>query len=318
MSSDNKSQALYTLVFDEIIRSPDLSDAEFRLYMIMLSYCTKKRMGGPKQCRLSQETMAGLMRGTDRQIRRLLRGLEDKKLIIGKTNPGNRYPTYDVATDPPPTLCPDELNSGMAKDALSYIREQGGAKTLQRKTRKKRKVIRPTGRPVRVEDAAVDVPADDRAPQALEDPSLVSSDPGQGCPGSTDSTPDKDVRVPGQGCPTTRTRMSGHPGQGCPPCTDVLEMSTSMTPYGVLRDRSSDLAEPSYTPSTSIADDYEGTFRSDIKMEDYMAESAEQREERLRRLKAKREGARSKITDIDRVIERPPGSGADPAPTPVG
>lgn len=298
--SKEKQQSLFTIVYDDFIRSPNLTDAEFRLYMIMLSYCTKKRSDAPKVCKLTQEVMAGLMRVTVRNIYNLLRSLEQKSVISTAQCTNSSYPVYEVATSPPDGLCPEELRGSRTKDAADYIRNKGGVKALQRQTYKKRKKkVKPTGRPNRPIAGA----ADDNGQQPPVNASLADSPPGNGFPGD----PEIDFHPPGNGFPHTQKSISGSPRNRFLPVDDVHQESFSEGPNGP----ASQLAlsrETSRTPRTSVADEKQGCTVSDIRNDpedDVAQESPEQKAERLARRKAQRKGTRAKINDVAKADEAP-------------
>ena len=180
-------QPFFTLVYDDIIRSPDLSATDLRLYMVMLSYCTKKRSDAPKVCRLTKKSMAGILRISDRAIYNSLRSLKALGLIDITLKDGDeRYPIYAVCTSPPAAICPDELRGSRLNDAISYVTAAGGVKKLQRRNLAPRKQVKETGRRPGFTDGFIlvepGVPADAAEPQGPGNVSPTASTSGTGVP----------------------------------------------------------------------------------------------------------------------------------------
>jgi len=132
--SKKKTQPLFTLVFDDIVRSPDLSSTDLRLYMVMLSYCPKTRTDGVKVCRLTKPVMASILRISERAIYTTLRRLQALELIdITYFENDERKPIYSVMTGPRPDMSPDNLKGTRLATALAYVEDAGGSKNLRRR-----------------------------------------------------------------------------------------------------------------------------------------------------------------------------------------
>jgi hypothetical protein len=113
--------------------------------MVMISYCSKTKE--TRICKLTKTAMAGIMRIAERTIYDSLRNLQSAGLIkIGTLNGDRRYPVYEIVSTPP-VLCPEVLIGNKLNDALSYVRDAGGVKALQRRSFKTRKEAKRTGRP---------------------------------------------------------------------------------------------------------------------------------------------------------------------------
>ena len=143
--SNPKTTRFFSQVFDDIIRSPNLTSHDIRLFMVMISYCSKTKE--TRICKLTKTAMAGIMRIAERTVYDSLRTLQSVGLIkIGCLDGDHRYPIYEIVSNPS-VLSPSVLVGNKLNDAISYVRDAGGVKALQRRSFKRRKEEKRTGRP---------------------------------------------------------------------------------------------------------------------------------------------------------------------------
>jgi hypothetical protein len=130
----NKPKAVsrpFSIVLDDILRSPKISDSGLRLYLVLLSYCQKQ--SSPKTCGMSRRALAAIMRMSMSGISKLLRQLSDVDLIKIASAKGGLQ-TYTVNTDPPADFCPDDLKGRRWDSAVDFIEKIGGLKPNQSRT----------------------------------------------------------------------------------------------------------------------------------------------------------------------------------------
>ena len=330
--SKKKTQPLFTLVFDDIVRSPDLSSTDLRLYMVMLSYCPKTRTDGVKVCRLTKPVMASILRISERAIYTTLRRLQALELIdITYFENDERKPIYSVMTGPRPDMSPDNLKGTRLATALAYVEDAGGSKNLRRrKLQPRMKDEKRTGHPeaftngFTLEEPEV-VPGDDLVDALTE--KAETSEPPQLPEKSSPTAPPYGTGVPhpmeaefhsyGSGVPQVWKPSSIPYGTGVPHPVEAefspyksTEQSTSEIPNGMKSSgdyrhlalphlSAAGLARPPAGVRTELVD---SEFRRDIKndLEDdlTMGMSKEQLAAERARRAAKREGTRETIKDV--------------------
>ena len=129
-----KATRPFTIILDDLVRSPLINAGEFRLYSFLLSYCPKSA-SAEKTCSLTKAVIAGELRISTSGVTKQLRKLEDLGLItIGYIT--QQKPTYTMNTAPPESVCPEAFKGRKWKAALTYIKANGGVKKLQTKTNK--------------------------------------------------------------------------------------------------------------------------------------------------------------------------------------
>ena len=340
MSKDKNR--LFTQIFDDIIRCPDLTSHDFRLYSLLMSYCLKKT-DGPRVCRLTKGALAGQLRVAERTIFDSLRNLERLGLIsISYRDNDKRYPVYTLV-EPPPINCPERLLSNRAVDAIAYVEESGGVKELQRRSFKQRKGPKRTGRPAGWASGNLDAVADDAVADGLGD--ALGDGPGPQVPemASLDDSPSgstlpdpRAVHCPTLGqdtaigmavsCPTYGSvlpdlwQCTARPsGSTLLPCTDELEDVLGDRPNG-LRTRSdlrplASLGPAPEPPEAQHSEEKHREFRAapneDLDApygapeEDTMGMSKEELAALRARQKALRPGARGQVSDLKRAENKP-------------
>ncbi len=171
MSDNKKPTRLFSQVFDDIIRSPDITSNDLRLFMIMVSYCRKTKSNEPRICRLTKQCLAGIMKVSERTIFNSTRSLERAGLIsIQPVGNDHRYPVY-IINETPPIMSPEELLSNRLLDAKTYVETSGGVKTLQRRPYRPRQAVRRTGRPETYTGGfTLETPADEGETHVSDDP----------------------------------------------------------------------------------------------------------------------------------------------------
>ena len=336
----SKEQTPFTLIPDDIIRSPKLTSSELHLYILLASYCRKKRSDEPKVSRATQEIMAGIMKVSVRHVHNLLQKLQAKGLLeITYPDESKRRPVYTVVTKAPPDFCPPELQGAYMKDAISYVKGKGGVSKLQRKRLPKRSKRKRTGYPeghtggFTLEDPQ-DAPGDDitddlgddsgpQTPISTESDSLT---PGTGVQGD----PELEFHGPGTGVLPTRNSSSGIPGTGVPAYPELefcpyksTDESDDKRPKGAeaqrhVRALALRVSEPPPAePPPPEAGTKTSIFRAapnEVAPEDdsCMAQpTEEERQAELARLKALRKGPRSRITDVTSPSTQPAAPSPD-------
>ena len=128
-----KTTRPFSLILDDIVRSPSISSNEFRLYSILLSYCAKT--AAVPTCEVSKTLLAAHMGLTVRGVTNIIRRLESETLLTISYAENEQKPVYTMNVAPPSTICPDQFKGRQIQSAISYIRESGGVRAFQKQTR---------------------------------------------------------------------------------------------------------------------------------------------------------------------------------------
>lgn len=304
-----KTTRPFTIILDDLIRSPDITSTEFRLYTLLLSYCAKAA-NKDKTCRIPKVVLAGEIGMSVTGLTKALRKLETLKLVTVSYDTPQK-PAYTINTSPPETICPDEFKGRFWTKALDYIKAKGGLKLFQRKTNKRpTKEARRTGWPkgrIPGPPPTSDVLTDEVGAQVHQQQSLTDSTHTLECMSSdAEGEPNPPTPVGGTphssgGPPSLQCMGSGQtPQLECIPYKSKKEI-TERIPYGMpLHGESRALARPegaTLCARSAQEEEPENSaigavrrFDISISEEALVPESEEQRLERKRRQKERKTG----------------------------
>jgi len=350
MSTDKPPTRLFSQIYDDVLRRPDLTSHDVRLYGVMLSYCPKTKTDTPRVCRLTKIALAGILRIAERTVYDSLRNLQKAGLIsISYSEVDRRLPVYTFNEDPP-IVCPDLLMTNRRNDAIDYVRNAGGVKGLQRRVFKVRKAGKRTGRP-KGQAGNIKTPTD---PPAEPETSPPASFAGSVLP--EDSPPPPQVmavhcRVGGSVLPRPTDLVAEHcrvggsvlPGvvavhcqlgsSTLPPGTEVirekgLEIPNGMDPLGDYRRLGERARAPALAPAANQAVNHKpqvqavrrsditllASHDSDIKNEPEVAAMARPTDEEMAAERARRKalapGTRQGLSDVSKTVNQSKGTDA--------
>ena len=283
----------FTMIIDDIIRSPRISSSEFRLYVQLHSYCAKT--AAVPTCEVTKTVLAVDMRISVRGVTKLLRRLEEEKLISVTYDEKGQSPVYAINVNPPESICPEQFKGRKIKTAVTYIRESGGVRKFQRKTGElKTASSRRTGWPENPSPPAI--------PQADVEPPVTSP---------ADSTHEL------QFIPEAPSESSTHELQFIPPMNSSssryivktessLERPNGLIPTGHSRDLGYRNPSPDENLLASRREEYRVRRAAPNETEDIMAKpSKEQLEAERARLREQQKGSRDNVTDLRTAETRP-------------
>lgn len=233
MSGPRPPSRPFTIVWDDLIRSPLIDSEALRAYMIMLSYCPKG--GTDKVCNISRPALAGLMKMSIRGTTKVLQRLIALKLIDVNTEDPRR-PVFTIIT-PPETICPPSLKGRQWGQVLDYVSDKGGLQENQtRKLNVKRRIVRRTGSPT--PKNGIDNSDVDRAPRTrVHGAAEMTLNSGSG---SEAVRPRTGVHgTPNWGSGSPRTGVHGDPELG-------------FTPMYIKRDEERELSKDSHESSALV------------------------------------------------------------------
>jgi hypothetical protein len=130
-----KTTRPFSLILDDIIRSPRISSSEYRLYSILISYCAKTEE--VQTCCVSKTLLASHMGISVRGVTKIIRRLQDEGLISVNYEIKQR-PSYTLNINPPESFCPDQFKGRKIKSAINYIKDKGGVGNFQKRKRQEK------------------------------------------------------------------------------------------------------------------------------------------------------------------------------------
>jgi hypothetical protein len=166
-----KTTRPFSLILDDIIRSPRISSSEYRLYSILISYCAKTEE--VQTCCVSKTLLASHMGISVRGVTKIIRRLQDEGLVSINYEIKQR-PSYTLNVNPPESFCPEQFKGRKIKSAINYIKDKGGVDNFQkRKRHEKVNKSRRTGWPENVKKSSTK--ASNETKKSNENMSIIDS-----------------------------------------------------------------------------------------------------------------------------------------------
>ena len=122
----------FTIIPNDVIRSPQLTMSDKVIYAILLSYCDASK--DIRRCSTNRRALASISRMSMSGVKRCLDNLKAAGLLKTSTKVGSEHVVYTINMKPNSSLCPDELRGRSWKPAIDYGNKLGGLRKNQRKT----------------------------------------------------------------------------------------------------------------------------------------------------------------------------------------